>query len=137
MASGEAPLVQTLRQQVDASAATADGKTVVGEAPFAGTVTRVEYVASGAVTGAASPASRTLAVVNKAQDGTGTTAVATLALVSGVDLAAADAKPVTLSSTAADLTVADGDVLEFTSTHVGATGLADPGGVVEIDIARD
>jgi hypothetical protein len=64
-----------------------------------------------------------------------TTAVATLALTSGVNLAADRENPLTLSGTPANLTVAAGDVLEFTSVHVG-TGIADPGGLVEVEISR-
>lgn len=137
MPSGQTPLVRTLRTQVDAATATADTRSEIAEAPFDGTITRVDYVASAAVTGAASPASRSITVTNRKQDGTGTTVVATLALLSGVNLVANDAKAVTLTATAADLVVAAGDVLTFDSAHVGGTGLADPGGVVEVDISRN
>lgn len=131
----KAPLQSRLTSQQDALGATANGVRLV-EAPFAGTVTSVSYTAIAAVTGANSPASRTLSVVNKGADGTGTTAVATLALTSGVDLAAADEKAVTLTATAADKVVAAGDVLALNSTAVGGTGLADPGGTWEVIIER-
>ena len=131
----QAPLVQTLKSQADAVGATADATTELGEAQFAGTVTRVAYIPSAAITGANTD-TRTLTVVNKGQDGTGTTNVATLALTSGVNAAASDAKTITLNGTAANLVVAAGDVLAFVSTHAGSSGLADPGGQVVVEITR-
>jgi hypothetical protein len=107
------------------------------EAPFTGKVAEVTYTAVAAVTGAASPASRTLSVINHGQAGAGTTVVASLALVSGVNLVAFDEKAVTLSVTAADLLVTAGDVLEFRSAAVGGTGLVDPGGSVSVTFERN
>lgn len=106
----------------------------VGEANSAGRVTSVSYTPEAAVTGAASPASRTLSLVNKGQTGSGSTTVASLALVGGVNLVAFDEKAITLSSTAADLVVAAGDELAWLSTAVGGTGLVDPGGHVVVEI---
>lgn len=106
----------------------------IGEANTAGRVTSVSYTAEAAVTGAASPASRTLSVVNKGTDGLGSTTVASLALVSGVNLVAFDEKAITLSGTAANLVVAVGDELAWVSTAVGGTGLVDPGGHVVVEI---
>jgi hypothetical protein len=130
----QAPLVQTLKSQADAVAAGADATTELGEAQFAGTVTRVAYIPSAAITGADTN-TRTINIINKGQDGTGTTNVATLALTNGVNAAASDAKALTLSGTAANLVVAQGDVLAFTSVHT-ASGLADPGGQVVVEITR-
>lgn len=132
--SDQAPLVQTLKSQADAVAAGSDATTELGEAQFAGTVTRVAYIPSATITGADTN-SRTVTIVNKGQSGVGTTTVATLALTSGVNATGSDAKAVTLSGTAANLVVAQGDVLAFVSTHVG-TGLADPGGQVVVEITR-
>ena len=130
------PLISTFTEDVPAVTILADNNAVICEAPYAGTVSAVEYIAIAAVTGAASPASRTLSLINKGQAGAGTTAVATLALVSAVNLVAFDAKTITLSSTAADLVVAAGDVLVWNSLHVGGTGLVDPGGTVVVQITR-
>lgn len=130
----QAPLVQTLKSQADAVAAGSDATTELGEAQFAGTVSRVAYIPSAAITGADTN-TRTLTVVNKGQSGSGTTVVATLALTNGVNAAASDAKALTLSVTAADLVVAAGDVLAFVSTHA-ASGLADPGGQVIVELTR-
>ena len=107
------------------------------EAPFTGKVANVSYTPVAAVTGAASPASRTLSVINHGQAGAGTTVVASLALVAGVNLVAFDEKALTLSATASDLQVVQGDILEFRSAAVGGTGLVDPGGTVEITFERN
>lgn len=107
------------------------------EAPFTGKVVGVSYTAVAAVTGAASPASRTLSVINHGQAGVGTTVVASLALVAGVNLVAFDEKALTLSATASDLQVVAGDILEFRSAAVGGTGLVDPGGTVEVTFERN
>jgi len=114
----------------------ATGSDVI-EAPFTGKVAEVTYTAIAAVTGAASPASRTLSVINHGQAGVGTTVVASLALVSGVNLVAFDEKAITLSATAADLVVVAGDILEFRSAAVGGTGLVDPGGTVSVTFERN
>lgn len=133
--SDQAPLVQKLREDADAVAAGSDATTIIGEAQFAGTVTRAVFIPVSTLTGANTD-SRTLAVVNKGQSGSGTTSVASKAFTSGVNAPAADATAITLTGTAADLVVAAGDVLVLTSTHVGSTGLADPGGEIEIEITR-
>lgn len=128
------PLVQQMRVQVDAVATGNDSVSLFGEAPFAGTVTRVAYAPAGTITGA-NTNSRTAQATNRGQTGSGTTAIATLAFVSGTNAAADDAKEFTLSGTPANLVVAQGDVLSFDSTHVG-TGIADPGGVAILELTR-
>lgn len=111
-----------------------DAETTVCVAPWAGTVTEVTYAADTAITGADTN-SRTLSLINKGGAGSGTTAVASLALVNGVDCAAFDEKALTLSGTAAHLVVAAGDALAFKSAVVG-TGIADPGGTVKVVLSR-
>jgi hypothetical protein len=74
--------------------------------------------------------------VNKGAAGAGTTVVATLAMTSGVNGVAFDEHSTTLSVVANATTVAAGDILAFVSTHSGSTGLADPGGMVEVEITR-
>lgn len=131
-----APLVRTFEAANEALGLTADGDVVVCEAPFDGTVTEVTYTPEANITGAASPASRTFSLINKGQDGNGTTVVASRAMVSGQNATDFNEDALTLSATAADLEVVEGDVLVFNSLHVGATGLADPGGKVSVKIAR-
>lgn len=133
--SGAAPLLRSLQVPTPAVSAGASATTIAGAAPFAGVVSGVSYTAVSDITGA-NTNSRTISLVNKGQDGNGTTVIATLALTSGVNLADFDEKALTLSETAANLVVAAGDVLAFTSVHVG-TGIADPGGSVKVALNRD
>lgn len=110
-----------------------DLNTNVLVCPQDGTVTAVTYTTVTAITGA-NTNTRSVSLVNKKQDGSGTTVIATLQFNSGVNTVAADEKTITLSATAADLNVSAGDVLQWQSTHVG-TGIADPGGLVAVSIA--
>lgn len=126
---------QTIEATVPAVTIAATADQVVGEATKAGRVTSVSYTPEAAVTGAASPDSRTLSLVNKGQAGAGTTTVASLALVSAVNLVAFDEKAITLTATVADRAVVAGDELAWVSTAVtGAGGLVDPGGHVVVEI---
>lgn len=135
MAGEAAPRVVTM-QGVDAGVATAnaDDSFIVGACPVAGTVTSATYTPEAAITGAATN-HRAIRVRNRGAAGSGTTVVAELAFDNGVNAAAFDEKALTLSATAANLEVAEGDVLEVFSDAVG-TGLADPGGTVKVTISR-
>lgn len=130
----QAPLVTRLQIPVEPVATAGNDLSTAVKAPVAGDVTSVTYLPVAARAGAATN-SRTLNLINKKQDGTGTTSVASLALVAGVDLAAFDEKAITITSTAADYAVAAGDVLQWQSLHVG-TGIVDPGGTLVIEISR-
>lgn len=130
-----APYIQKIGTVVQPVATAGnDLTTVVARAPFAGTVTAVNYVAGADITGAATN-NRTFTLTNKGQDGNGTTVVATLNMASGVNASDFDEKGITLSVVAAATTVAEGDVLAWTSLHVG-TGIADPGGEVVVTFSR-
>jgi hypothetical protein len=130
-----APRVVTLDQHANPVATVGNTEdTTVGKAPWAGVVTKVEYVPDAAQAGAATN-SRTLQLFNRRQDGTGTSLVAELALVSGVNLVAADAKDITLTAVVADKTFAAGDEFEWISLAVG-TGIADPGGLVRVELTK-
>jgi hypothetical protein len=128
------PLVHTLRVQVDPVAGGADAQFVLGEAPFAGVISRAAYIPSAAVTGAATN-NRTVTVTNRGQAGAGVAVAASVQFASGVNAVADDAKELTLSGTPANLVVAAGDVLTAESTHIG-TGIADPGGTFLVEITR-
>lgn len=130
-----APLT-TVLQGVDPGVGTAgnDDSFIIGTAPFAGTVTSVTYTPEAAITGAATN-HRAIRVRNRGAAGSGTTVVAELAFDNGVNAAAFDEKTIPLSGTAANLTVAAGDVLELFSDAIG-TGIADPGGIVRVTISR-
>ncbi len=130
----QSPLVRNLEHVVPAATIAASAETDLSEAPFAGTVTKVDYVAATAVTGADTN-SRTVVLVNKGAAGSGTTVVATKAFTSGVNAAADTPTAVTLSVVANATTVAAGDVLVWQSNAVG-TGLVDPGGMAHIEITR-
>lgn len=110
---------------VASTAAGADASGRYVKAPFAGRVTAASIIAAAAITGANTD-SRTVQLHNRGAAGSGTTLVASKAFTSGVNAVADTPTALTLSATAADLVVAEGDVLEFTSLHVGATGLAGP-----------
>lgn len=132
--SERAPLTTKLTADADAVAKASDATISIGAAPFAGKVTSVTYTPGAAIAGT-NTNTRTLKLVNKGQSGSGTTVVAELALVSGVNPAAFDEKALTLSGTASKLEVAEGDVLAFESVHTGE-GLVDPGGEIQVKIAR-
>lgn len=127
-----ANLNKTLTARVPAVAQAATLVSTVAEA-VAGTVTSVTYIPDADMTGSAT--ARTLSVINKGQDGNGTTVVATLALTSGVNALDYDSKALTLSATPTNLVVNDGDVLAFSSVFV-STGIVDPGGLVKITVSR-
>lgn len=130
-----APLVRVLEADVPAvGTAGNDDDTVLTQAPFACTVTTVEFIPEAAITGAATN-NRTVSLVNKGQAGSGTTTVASLSFGNGVNAAADDEKAITLSATASDLVLAAGDTLLWRSIHVG-TGIADPGGLVRVTVSR-
>jgi hypothetical protein len=130
-----APYLQTLQAQTEAVAAAADATIIVGRAPFAGTVTAASYTPEANITGNDAE-SRAFTVVNKGADGNGTTVVATRDMATGVAATDFNEDALTLSVVEGALDVAEGDILAFTSVHEGATGLADPGGLVKVTIAR-
>lgn len=131
-----APLVKIVEEDVQPVATAGnDLDTVLFQAPFDCTVTSVQYVATAAITGAATN-NRTISLVNKGQAGAGTTSVASLAFGSGTNAAAQDETAVTLSGTPANLVLASGDTLVWRSLHVG-TGITDPGGLVRVTISRN
>lgn len=130
-----APLVRVIEQDVPAvGTAGNDQNTIACQAPFDGTVSLVEFVPAAAITGA-NTNTRAVALVNKGQAGSGSTSVASLQFDSGVNASANNEKSVPLSGTPANLVVAQGDTLLWTSTHVG-TGITDPGGIIRITLSR-
>lgn len=107
-------------------------RSAIGRTPVAGVVVRASVFATTTITGAATN-NRTLSVLNGGAAGTGTTSVASKNFASGINATAQTDTILTLSATPANLVVAAGDVLQFDSLAVG-TGIADPGGTVEVDI---
>ncbi|MGH3442121.1 MAG: hypothetical protein ACRDUY_08780 [Nitriliruptorales bacterium] len=130
LAFGNHAKVARVRVPEEATAATADTWSLL-EAEEAITVTKAVWVPDAAVTGAATN-NFALGVVNEGLVGTGTTAVTTVkTYASGTDSTAQVPEDLTLSTTAANLDVAEGEVLSLART-VNGTGLASPSGLVEI-----
>lgn len=130
-----APHVQTLKATVPATAAASDADQTIGEAPFAATVSGASFTPEANVTGNDTE-TRTLTIVNKGADGNGTTVVATLAFTNGVNATDFNESAFTLSAVSGATTVAAGDILAYNSVHTGSTGLADPGGLVQVELTR-
>lgn len=135
-ATGEAPAVKTIAVRSLAAAAAVDADAPLWVAEFAGSLTSAQYIPVATLTGANTD-SRTLRVINKGAAGSGSTVMASKAFTSGVNATAFVPTTITNSGTAANLDFAAGDVLDFNSLHVGATGLADPGGTIVITVSRD
>lgn len=132
-----APLTKTLEANVPAqgTAGSAQDQTI-GEAPVKGTVSSVSIIPEAALTANATNY-RTFRLINKGQNGAGSTVVASFATDTPTtdDLAAFDEKAIPLSGTAANLEVAEGDVLAIDETVTG-TGVAHSGYRVKVEIAR-
>lgn len=110
-----------------------DKKFALGKVPKC-TITGVTWIPQAAVTGDDTN-NFAVAVQNAGQvDGTATTAVTatkTYVATPATNSVAFLPEALTLSSTAANLDCADGDVLKLVRTHSG-TGLAMPEGIIEI-----
>lgn len=132
-----APLLRSISAEVPAQGTAGTVQDfVIGEAPYAGTVTEVTIIPEAAVTANATNY-RTFRVVNKGQAGAGTTVVASFATdtVTTDDLAAFDEKALTLSVVAGATTVAEGDVLVADET-ITAAGVAHGGYTIQVTISR-
>lgn len=130
-----APRTAEIIQHVPALTILATGVQELGEVPFDSTVTAISYTPEAAITGAASPASRTLTVINKGQAGVGTAVLGTLAFLAGTNGVAFDEGVFTITGVAADKLLTKGDILVLSSAPVGGTGLVDPGGQIDVSIA--
>jgi hypothetical protein len=127
----QAPRQRTLEYSQPAISTAGNSDTsILGECPFDATVTGVSYTPDASITGA-NTNTRLIRVVNRGTTGAGTTVVASLQFDSGVNATAGDERALTLSGTAANLNVAEGEILAFESNAVG-TGIADPGGFVQV-----
>lgn len=133
--SSEHPQKRKIQVNIPAVAGGSDATTVLCIAPFAGVLSMAVLYAVSAITGA-NTNTRKLEVINKKQDGAGTTLMASKQFNSGTNAVAFDNTTITNSGTAADLVVAQGDVIVLVSTHV-STGIADPGGMVELTLTKD
>lgn len=129
-----APLVRSIETTVPALGAGVAGDQTVGEAPFAGTLTAASFTPEANITGDATN-KRTLTIVNKGADGNGATVMATLDFVAGVNATDFNEQAFTLSAVPGATTVAAGDILAVAEAVAGA-GLANPGGLVTLELTR-
>ena len=137
MEASKAPRTETLEATIAAQGtANAAQDQVIGEAPFAGEVTEVIIIPEANLTANATNY-RTFRVVNKGQDGNGSTVVASFATdtVTTDDLADFDEKSITLSVVEGATDVAEGDILAVDET-VAAGGVAHSGYRVKVTISR-
>jgi hypothetical protein len=130
----QAPLTQKLTATIPALGAAVAGDQAVGEMPFDGTVTGVTFTPEANITGD-NTNKRTLTLVNKGLDGNGTTVVATLDYATGTNGADFDEQAFTLSVVADATTVVEGAEL-VVAEAVAGTGLANPGGRIEVTVSR-
>jgi hypothetical protein len=128
-----ANLNKSLTARIPPVTIAANGSSSVAEAA-AGSVAAVTVITDATITGA-NTNTRKYELINKGQSGVGSTVVASLQFNSGVNATGFDSTALTLSGTPANLVVVDGDVLALVSTAVG-TGIADPGGLCKVTIAR-
>lgn len=129
-----APLTTSLRTTIPALGAAVTGDQTIGRAPFDGTVTSITFTPEAAITGNTTN-TRTIRVINKGQAGAGTTVVGTLAYITATNGVAFDEQSFTLSVVAGATTVVEGDILAVDET-VGASGLANPGGLITVNFSR-
>lgn len=134
--SERAPNSTILEEDLPASTILQTTERQIGEAEEAGVISSASYTPVANITGAASPASRTLTLLNKGQDGNGAVVLGTLALLGGVNPTDFNEQAFTVTATVADRAVAAGDVISCSSAPVGGTGLVDPGGRVRVVLAR-
>jgi hypothetical protein len=110
--------------------AASTGGQAVGRVPFRAVVTAVKFIADAAVTGATATEA-TLTLTNRTGAGLGSTAVAAKSFITGEDMVAFAPEDITVSGTAANLDVAEGDVLTIDKT-VTSTGTLIPAGTVVV-----
>lgn len=130
----KAPFKRTFQVIAAAIATNVDGVTIIGKAPFDGTISAASFIPNAAITGQ-NTNTRRVAIENRGDDGTGTTEAAAIQFNSGVNGVAFDEKSLTLSAVEGATDVAAGDILVFNSTSPGS-GLADPGGLVVVELSR-
>lgn len=129
-----APGVQVIEADIPSLGTDVEDTYPIGEVEYAGVVTSVSYTPQADITGA-NTNYRALNLINKGQDGNGSTVIATIDFTSGVNAADFDERALTLSATLANRNVAVGDQLALASTTPG-TGIADPGGLLRVEISR-
>jgi hypothetical protein len=131
-AAYRAPRTQVIRCDHPAVATGTSKEDPIGRADGAGFLNRVRFVPQAGITGV-NTNTRRIDIVNRGQSGAGSTVIATLQFNSGTNGTAFD--ELAIPVTDANDTMADGDIISINSVAVG-TGLADPGGLVILEIDR-
>ncbi len=126
------PLRNAQQANVPAAAVATAQDQVVGEAPFLGTITEVTFAPEANITGTATNF-RTFRLINRGRTGAGTTVVASLAFDAATVTATAFRERVI--PLVGNNAVAEGDVLVWDEVVAG-TGLASPGGQVQVTYSR-
>lgn len=126
------PTIQKARHDHPVVTIAASKEDPVMRVDGAGFVQAVRFVPQAAIAGI-NTNTRRLDVVNRGQNGLGAVVIATLQFNAGVNGVAFDELAIPVND--ANDAVADGDILSLNSVAVG-TGLADPGGLVIIEVAR-
>lgn len=132
------PWVQKATADMPSCSTAFDLSMPVFVAPYAATITSVQYVPAQSITAPILANSRVFTLYNRGSGaGTGTAVVAQLALTTSGSVGVTDNVPatITLSATTSLLSVESGDVLEWESLH-RTTGVPDPGGQVVITYSR-
>ena len=133
MSSYAEPHLDVVEKVVVAVVLGSDLVTPIHKCIEAGTVTKCEWIPTAAFVGADTN-TRTISVINKGAAGAGTNQLANQLLNAASGTQAADVAFVIPAGTGPN-TVAAGDILVFSSVHNG-TGLADPGGMVRLEITK-
>lgn len=126
-----APMTVDRNYYAPAVATASSASNPCAEAPFDGTILSCQYTPQAAITGI-NTNTRQLRLINKGQAGAGTAVLALLQFNAGTNGVAFDEVDLTLQGTP---TVVQGDILAWESNAIG-TGLADPGGRVQITFSR-
>lgn len=137
-ATGRLRTVQTLRARVPAEGtAGTGGEYALGRNPFgaAAAVTAARYLPDTTVTGVATN-NKTIEVISKGTNGTGTTSTASISFGNGTNAPAFDDTALTLNATTANRDVVADAMLSIKSTVVG-TGMVLPAGLIEVDLTVD
>lgn len=127
--SETAPRQQNLELELPGLATDVEDTYVLGESQITGELAGASFTPVANITGAADNY-REYRLINKGQDGNGTTVMATLAYSAGVNATDFNEDAFTLSAVENALDVVPGDIIAIASLAPG-TGLADPGGRIK------
>lgn len=135
MANADAhPLVKAETGTIPGAAATTSYDQILAVADWDGELSAASFAPEASITGNTTN-TRTLTIVNKGADGTGTTVMATIAFITGNNGVAYVPKDFVLSVVEGATSFEAGDSIAVSSAYA-ASGLADPGGLVKASLSR-